>query len=86
MANAQTRLAEILLELTQNEDLMEVGRKAIEDKLIEFRDARISELMRHNGFCVAEQNGSPSSIIRFGPEVGVTIALKAIAEHVKELK
>jgi hypothetical protein len=73
----------VLLKLAASDELLEVGRKAIEDKLIEFRDERLSTL-RNNGFTVREFDGSASSIIRFGPEVGLRIALKAIVEHLKK--
>lgn len=72
--------SEVLRQTAQDEDLMEIGRKAIEDELIEWRDAR-RFAMRNNGFTVKEADGTPSDVIRFGPEWGVRIALRAIAEH-----
>jgi hypothetical protein len=70
-----------LSELADNVELIEVGRAAIEDVLIDWRDSRLSELGRGNGFVVREEDGKDSSIIRFGPETGLVIALKAIAKH-----
>ncbi len=72
--------ADVLREVAADEDLMEIGRKAIEDALIEFRDSRMF-VLRNNGFVVKEPDGEQSSIIRFGPETGVRIALEAIAKH-----
>jgi len=75
--------ATALLAIVNNPGLLEIGRKAIEDVLIEMRDARISEPFRGNGFVVREKDRSPSDIIRFGPEHGLRIALVAIAEHLR---
>ena len=61
--------------------LWEVARAAIEDQLIEWRDDRLSMPLRNNGFVVKEKDGTASSIIRFGPEDGVRIALLALADH-----
>lgn len=73
--------AELLNKIADDDALLEIGRKAIEDALIEFRDCRTSVLQRGNGFCIKEKDGSASEIIRFGPELGLHIGLKAIAAH-----
>ncbi len=65
-------------------ELLEVGRKAIEDTLIKWRDARLSQMLRGNGFVVKEKDGSASSIIRFGPEDGLRIAIMAIIKHLQK--
>ena len=75
--------AQQLRQLAGDDALLEIGRKAIEDILIEWRDARLSEPMRGNGLVVREFNGDPSSIIRFGPEFAIKIALGAIADHLE---
>jgi hypothetical protein len=72
--------------LAEDDALMEVGRKAIEDTLVEWRDSRLSEFTRGNGLVIREKDGSESSIIRMGPEAGVKIALKAIADHLEKTK
>ena len=72
-----------LIEIVEDDRLLEVGRKAIEDALIEFRDARISEFLRNNGCVVREKDGKDSSIIRFGPESALRIGLKAIAAYLE---
>lgn len=69
---------EELIALGDNDILMEVGRRAIEDELTEWRDSGMFTL-RNNGLVIKRKDGSESSIIRFGPEVGVRIALRAIA-------
>lgn len=69
-----------IIKLADDEALMEVGRLAIENELIEWRDDRL-QTMRNNGFSIREADGQASSIIRFGPEVGLRIALRAIAER-----
>lgn len=63
--------------------LWTVARRAIEDELIEWRDSRMF-VLRNNGFVVKEMDGSPSDVIRFGPEVGVRIALRALADHLEQ--
>ena len=63
--------------------LLEVGRKAIEDTLIEWRDGRLSMFNRGNGLVIREKDGRDSHIIRFGPETALKIGLKAIAEALK---
>lgn len=74
----------VLRDLAKNPMLMEVGRKAIEDVLVEWRDMRTSEFTRGNGLVIREKDGSESSIIRMGSEVAVSIALKAIADHIEK--
>jgi hypothetical protein len=70
-----------LLALADNAELLEVGRRAVEDFLIELRDARIALIGRNNGLVVKERDSTTSDIIRMGPEDCVRIALKAIAER-----
>ncbi len=75
--------AEVILKIAADDELLEVGRKAIEDAAVEFRDSRISEMLRGNGIAICEKDGTPSSIIRFGPESALRIGLRAIAETLK---
>ena len=65
-----------------HETLWNIARKAIEDELIEWRDNGMF-VLRNNGFTIRYKDGSPNEIIRFGPEVGVRIALKALADHLE---
>jgi hypothetical protein len=75
--------ADEISKLADDTKMIEVGRKAIEDTLIEWRDSRLSELSRGNGLVVREADGTPSEVIRFGPETALRIALRAMAEHVR---
>ena len=70
-------------EIADNDELLEIGRLAIEDALIEMRDSRMFTI-RNNGFVIKEKNGEESSIIRFGPEHGLRVGLLAIAEHLEK--
>jgi len=66
--------------INPDSELLEIGRKAIEDVLIEWREGRLSELNRGNGLVVREKDGRDSSIIRFGPETALKIGLKAMGQ------
>lgn len=73
-----------LSKIYEDTALLEVGRKAIEQTLIEWRDSRLSEFMRGNGLVIREKDGTDSSVIRFGPETALRIGLMAIEEHLKK--
>lgn len=73
----------VLEEIVEDRGLLEVGRKAVEDTLIEWRDMRLSEVGRRNGLVIREKDGSESSLVRFGPETALRIGLLAIAKHRK---
>ncbi|KKM24920.1 hypothetical protein LCGC14_1600140, partial [marine sediment metagenome] len=66
-----------LEEIAQDRALLEVGRKAVEDVLIEWRDSRISMFNRGNGLVIREKDGKDSHIIRMGPEDAIRIGLEA---------
>lgn len=74
-----------LLKIARDAELLEIGRQAIEHELVEWRDSGISTL-RNNGFVIKSKDGKLSNIIRFGPEVGIKIALEAIAKHLESLE
>lgn len=81
------KLASQLREIAKdNELLWNVGRKAIEDTLIDFRDSRLSLLGRNNGLVIKEKDGTDSHIIRLGPENALSIGLEAIADHLEGKK
>lgn len=65
-----------LSELTDAD--FEVGRKAVEDLLVEFRERRISLLGRGNGLVIRESDGTESPVIRLGMEQALRIAVKAM--------
>ena len=73
-------VAVTLTEIADDPVLLEVGRKAIEDVLVDLRDSRIFRL-RGNGLVIYEKDGRDSSIIRLGPEDALRIGLRAIAAH-----
>ena len=61
-----------------SDETIEIGRKAVEDELIDLRNRRISILNRGNGFCIREKDSTPSSMIRLATEDGLRIALEAM--------
>ncbi len=69
-----------LNEIAEDRDLLEIGRKAVEDVLVDWRDSRISMFARGNGLVIREKDGKGSSTIRMGPEDAIRIGLKAIAK------
>jgi hypothetical protein len=75
----------ILETVAGDDDLLEVGRQAIEDALVEFRDSRMFTL-RNNGLVIKEKDGRDSYVIRFGSEDAIRIGLRAIVKHLKEGK
>lgn len=77
-------MAVTLEEISESNELLEIGRQAVEAALIEWRDNRLSEFMRRNGLVIREKDGTESSVIRFGPETAIRIGLKAIAKHLEE--
>jgi hypothetical protein len=77
--------AEDVRKIADNNELLEIGRKAIEDLLVEFRDSRMS-MMCGNGFVIREKDGRESSVIRLRTDMGLQVALKAIAEHLQKGK
>ena len=77
-------LANELRKLADDHELLyNVPRRKLEDVLIELRDARIS-VPRNNGLVVKEINGKNSHIIRLGPEQGLSIMLRALADHFED--
>jgi hypothetical protein len=79
----KTDLPTELESIASDEKLMQIARKAIEDELVEWRD-ECRFMMRNNGFAIRNRDGSSSTIIRFGSEYGLRIALRAIAAHLAE--
>lgn len=77
-------LPDALRILGSDSDLLwTVARRAIEDELVEWRDSCMFVASRSNGLVIKSRSGEPSDIIRFGPEVGVRIALRALADHLE---
>ena len=74
---------EILNKIAHDDRLLEIGRQAIEEVLVDLRDSRIS-VLRNNGLVVKEQDGKESHIIRLGPEDALKIGLKAMAKSLED--
>lgn len=72
-AERQSAREELLNEMLLPESL-EASRLRIEDELVEWRDSSMFT-MRRNGLAIASKDGTPSSIIRFGFEQGLSIIL-----------
>jgi len=71
----------LLESIAEDDRLLEIARKEIEDVLVKMRDGRLSMLNRNNGLVIRERDGKDSDIIRLGPEDAVRIGLQAIAKH-----
>lgn len=71
----------VLEKIADSPELLEVARSAIEEELVELRDARIGIILRGNGLVIREKDGTDSTIIRMGPETAVEIGLRAIAKY-----
>jgi len=67
--------------IADDSELLEIGRKAVEDTLVDWRDNRLSMFNRHNGLVIREKDGKDSSIIRLGTEDALRIGLRAMAQH-----
>lgn len=79
----KNNIPQVLETIAHDDELLEIGRLAIEDELVEWRDSRRS-MLRNNGFVIKERDGKESHIIRFGAEQGINIALRAIAKHMRK--
>lgn len=80
MSLGNSGTANALMEVSNNDELLEIARKAIEDALIEFRDDRMF-VLRNNGLVIKEYDGTDSHIIRFGSETAMRIGMTAIAKY-----
>ncbi len=56
---------------------IESARLAIEDTLIERREARLS-MMNRNGLCIFERDGTPSPSIRMSVPEAIMLAIETI--------
>ena len=72
-----------LSEVAHNSRLLEIGRKAVEDVLVDFRDSCIFFPLRNNGLVIRERDGRDSSVIRLGVEDAIRIGLEAIDKYLK---
>lgn len=72
--------AEALREAADDGAALEAVRLRIEDELVEWRDSAMF-MARRNGFTIANRDGSPSGIVRFGTEIGFRIGLNFLADR-----
>lgn len=77
---------EELLKLSDDLEMLQVARQAIQDVLIDFRDRRISVLGLGSGMVIKEKDGTPSDLIRLTSIEVIRIGLKAMAEKLGESK
>lgn len=75
---------ETLRYISGEELLLEAGRIAIENTLIEYRDQCISLPTRNNGLVIRTKDDKSSPVIRLGPEEALCIGLRAIAKKLEE--
>lgn len=60
--------------------LLEVGRVAVEDTLIDLRDSGIALLGRGNGLVIRDYDSTDSHTIRMGPEHCLRIGMLAMMD------
>jgi hypothetical protein len=75
--------ARLLRTIARDWHALYVMHKAIEDTLIELRDHRESAYAAGNGFVIVEADGNPSEIIRLRVPEGISIGLRALADHIE---
>jgi hypothetical protein len=66
-------------------DPVTAAHLAVEDRLIELRDARISVLGPGNGLVIKERNGADSPIMRMGTREAVELALQSLRPRLERL-
>lgn len=74
-------LAIQLSQIADDEDLLGVAHKAIEDRLVEWRDMRLSTPLAANGLVIHEKDGRHSATIRMTPREAMRVGLNAIANR-----
>lgn len=75
-------LADALRQLAESPLAQERVRKLIEEELVYWRDHGLFQL-RRNGLAIRNKDGSGSEIIRFGFEMGWSLALKSEADRIE---
>ena len=73
----------LLRHVADDGPMLECARLAVENALVELRDARIGLPTRNNGLTIREYDGRASTVIRLGPEDAMRIGLKAIADFIE---
>jgi hypothetical protein len=75
MADQPTTLPDL------DEDALTAAHLAVEDALVDFRDARISVLGPANGLVIRERDGSLSGVMRIGTRDALRIGIRAYLAH-----
>lgn len=74
----------VLRDAADDPEFLRAAHLAIEDVLVEWRDARLSTPFCGNGLVVRERDGKASSQIRMSTREALTIGLKAMADHLEK--
>lgn len=74
-------ISKALRDIADSPEARERARLLIEKELVEWRDSGLFTL-RRNGLAIRNKDGSGSEIIRFGFEMGYSMALKAEADRI----
>lgn len=69
-----------------DDEALTAAHLAVEDQLIEMRDARLSVVGPRNGLVVNEKDGEPSPIMRLGTRQGLQVGIQAYLAAVNEKK
>lgn len=78
----RTVKASALREILKDPEMMEIARLAVEDELMEWRDA-MRFVSNRNGFAILNRDGSPSNVIRLSTVMGLHTALNAMADRLE---
>jgi hypothetical protein len=67
-----------------DETALTAAHLAIEDALVDLRDARVSVIGPANGFVIKERDGQLSDVMRLGTREGLRIAIKAYLDDINQ--
>lgn len=67
-----------------DQDALTMAHLAVEDQLVELRDARISIMGPANGLIIRERDGSESPWMRMGTRDALEIGIAAYLAHLEE--
>ena len=69
------------LQMLEDEALVQEACRAIFRSLENYRDSRLSTVAVGHGLVIKEEDGAPSAVIRFAPDIAVRLALTAMANR-----
>jgi len=67
-----------------DQDALTMAHLAVEDELVELRDARISIMGPANGLVIRERDGRESSAMRIGTRHALEIGIAAYLAHLEK--